>query len=69
MAIRYYKLFDYLNRHDMKKGDLKGVAGLSSVTIAKLSKGANVEVEIINRICAALDVQPGDIMEFVPDKD
>lgn len=69
MAIRFHRLFDYLTRHDLKKGDLKTIAGLSSVTIAKLSKGGNVELEIINRICKGLDVQPEDIMEYVPDND
>jgi DNA-binding Xre family transcriptional regulator len=42
-------------------------AGISSVTLAKLSKGESVTVEIIGRICAALDCRPGDIMEYVPD--
>lgn len=67
MAIRYYKLFDYLNRHDMKKGDLKNIAGLSSATISKLSSGGNIEVETIDRICKGLGLQPGDIMEYIPD--
>jgi transcriptional regulator with XRE-family HTH domain len=42
-------------------------AGISSVTLAKLSKGESVTVEFIGRICAALDCRPGDIMEYVPD--
>ena len=36
-------------------------------TLAKLSKGQAVNSEIIERICAALSCQPGDIMEFLPD--
>lgn len=43
------------------------MAGISSPTLAKLSKGETVTVEIIDKICAALDCQPGDIMEFVSD--
>ena len=69
MAIRYYKLLDMLNRKNLKKGDLQNIAGISSATIAKLSKGDNVNVEVIDRICSALGVQPGDIMEHVPDED
>lgn len=66
--IRYYKLFDYLQRHGMKKTDLIERVGISAPTLAKLTKGEIVTTEIINRICAALDVQPADIMEFTKDK-
>lgn len=67
MAIRFYKLLDILNRRGMNKGDLKELVGLSSTTVTKLSKGETVTTETIDRICDALDVQPGEIMEFVRD--
>ena len=63
MAIRYYKLFDVLQRRGKKKTDLLDLAGISAPTLAKLSKGETVTTEVIDKICAALDVQPGDIME------
>lgn len=69
MPIRYYKLFDLLARRDLKKTDLMPLAGISSPTLAKLSKGETVTTEIIERVCNALEVQPGDIMEVVPPKD
>lgn len=68
MSIMYFKLFDLLNRQDKKKTDLIKLAGISSPTLAKLSKGDSVTTDIINRICAALNCQPADIMEYVPDK-
>lgn len=67
MSIRYYKLFDILQRRGMKKTDLLTLAGISAPTLAKLSKGAPVTTEVLERICAALDVQPGDIMELERD--
>ena len=69
MTIRYFKLFDLLARRGMKKTDLIHVAGISSPTLAKLSKGEVVTTEIITKICASLNCQPGDIMEYVPDDD
>lgn len=63
MPIRYYKLFDMLNRRGMKKTDLLILAHISSPTLAKLAKGETVTTEIIEKICAAMDCQPGDIME------
>ena len=65
MKIRYFKLFDLLNRRGMKKTDLLTLANISSPTLAKLSKGETVTTEIIEKICNALEVQPGDIMEIV----
>lgn len=61
--IKYYKLFDLLNRRGMKKSDLREI--LSPNTIAKLSKGENVETSVIDKICIFLECQPGDIMEVV----
>lgn len=63
MGIRYYKLFDLLNRTGMKKSDLRKV--ISSATVAKLSKGEYISGEAIEKICAFLNCQPGDIMEYV----
>lgn len=67
MPIKYYKLFDLLNRRGMKKTDLLEIAGIASPTLAKLTKGETVTTEVISRICEALGVQPGDIMEYEPD--
>lgn len=65
MAIKYYKLFDLLNRRDLKKTDLISLAGITSTTLARLSKGETVNIEIIDRICKTLSCQPGDILEYV----
>ena len=61
--IKYYKLFDLLNRRGLKKKDLQQI--ISAPTIAKLSKGETVKTDIIDKICLFLDCHPGDIMETV----
>lgn len=68
MAIKYFKLFDLLNRRGLKKTDLLTMTKVSSATIAKLSKGDPVNTETLDRICSALDVQPGDIMEHIKEE-
>ena len=65
MAIKYYKLFDLLNRKGMKKTDLIPTAGITSTTLARLSKNQTVNIEIIDRICCSLHCQPGDILEYI----
>lgn len=67
-SIRYYKLFDMLARKGLNRSDLKTEVGLSSTTVTKLSKGESVTTDTILRICERFDVQPGDIMEYVPDE-
>lgn len=59
--IKYYKLFDLLNRNGMKKTDLLDI--ISAPTLAKLTKGETVKTDIIDRICIKLQCQPEDIME------
>lgn len=61
--VRYYKLFDLLNRRGMKKSDLREI--LSPKTVAKLSKGEYLSGEAIEKICLFLHCQPGDIMEVI----
>lgn len=63
--IRYYRLFDLLNRRGMKKTDLLEV--ISSPTLAKLSKGDVIKTDIIDKICIFLKCQPEDIMEVISD--
>ena len=65
--IRYYKLFDMLNRKGLKKTDLLNV--LTSGTLAKLGKGNNIRMDILDKICSVLDCQPGDIMEYVKEEE
>ena len=67
MSIRYFRLFDILARRGLKRTDLITLANISSPTLAKLGKGETITTEIIEKICIALSVQPGDIMEYIPD--
>lgn len=63
--IKYYRLFDLLNRRGMKKTDLLEI--ISSPTLAKLSKGEVIKTDIIDKICLFLGCQPEDIMEVLTD--
>ena len=53
----------------MKKSELAAAANLSANTIAKLAKNENVSLDVLIRICTALNVDFGDIMELVPDSE
>ena len=68
MGASYKKLWKLLIDRDMNKQDLRRIAGLSSTVVAKLSKGVNVNTDILVRICTALECDVSDIMEILPDK-
>ena len=66
MAISYKKLWKLLIDKDLKKKDLRHLAGISASSITKLGKNENVNTEILERICKALDCDISDIMEMLP---
>jgi DNA-binding Xre family transcriptional regulator len=68
MAASYKKLWKLMIDRDLLKRDLCKMANVSPTTMAKLGKGESVNVDILLRICAALEVDISDIMEVVPDK-
>ena len=64
--ISYKKLWKILIDKDMKKKDLEKVAGISSYTVNKLNHGDNVTMEVLDKICRALDCNIGDICDAIP---
>lgn len=56
-----------LESKGMKKTDLKEV--ISANTLAKLGKNETVSSLVIEKICAFLNCQPGDIMEYLSEED
>ena len=67
MGASYKKLWKLLIDRDLKKRDLCALANVSPTSMAKLSKGENVNTDILVRICHSLDCDISDIMEIVPD--
>lgn len=65
MEVSYKKLFMILLQRDLKKKDLQALAGISSSTMAKLSKGEFVTMEVLVKICKALNVDIGDVVELM----
>lgn len=64
MIISYEKLFKILDEKNILKTDLKNALGLSSTTLAKLSKNEQISMSTLVQICDYLNCQPSDIMEL-----
>jgi DNA-binding Xre family transcriptional regulator len=69
MKVSYKKLWHMLIELDMKKQDLQHLAKVSPATIAKLSRGDNLNTDSLAKICKALKCDVSDIMEFIPESD
>lgn len=67
MGVSYKKLFKLLIDRSMKKKDLQEAAGISSASVSKLAKDEYVSMEVVVKVCAALQVDIGDIMEVLLD--
>lgn len=67
MSVSYKKLWKLLIDKDMKKKDLAEKANISTYTINKLNRSENVNVEVLVKICGALDCPIESIMEVIPD--
>ncbi len=64
MSVSYKKLWKLLIDKDMKKKDLQKVAGISASSVAKLGKNENVTLDVLVKICSALECDISDIMEM-----
>lgn len=64
----YKKLFDLMKEKNITRNDLRNEGIISSATIAKLGKNEKVSIDVIETLCGYLECQPGDIMEYVPEK-
>lgn len=69
MEVSYKKLWKLLIDKDMKKKDLLATAGISWASVTKLSKGETVSMEVLMKICKALDCNIGDIMDLIPEEE
>ena len=67
MAISYNKLWKLLVDKKMSTADLRKAAGIAPNTMTRLRRDEEVTLPALNKICKTLEVDIGDIMEFIPE--
>lgn len=67
MTISYNRLWKLLVDRKMSKADLRKIAGIAPNTMTKLRRDQEVTLTVLGRICDVLNVNIGDIMEFLPE--
>ncbi|TCX53645.1 XRE family transcriptional regulator [Dehalobacter sp. 12DCB1] len=65
--ISYKPLLKLLIDRNLKKGELMELAKVSKATIARLNTNKYVSLEVIDKLCAVLNCQPGDLIEYIAD--
>lgn len=65
MSVSYKRLWKLLIDKDMKKVELESSAGISHYTINKLNHNKNVNVDVLAKICTALNCTMDEIMEIL----
>ena len=67
MAISYNKLWKLLVDKKMSKAGLRKAAGIAPNTMTRLRRDEEVTLSVLSKICSTLNVDIGDIMEFMPE--
>ena len=68
MAVYYNKLWKLLIDKKMSKADLRKAADLAPNTMTKLRRDEPVAMIVLEKICATLQADFGDIMTYIPDQ-
>ena len=65
MAVSYNRLWKLLIDRKMSKADLRKAAGLAPNTMTKLRRDEPVAMLVLEKICATLDTDFGDTVEYI----
>ncbi|WP_211289831.1 hypothetical protein SPSIL_058270 [Sporomusa silvacetica DSM 10669] len=65
----HFKIAELMGRHRLTKKALADITGIRPNTISALWYGSakRLEIEHIDKLCAALNCQPGDLLEYIPE--
>ena len=68
MGVSFKRLFKLMIDRDLKKKDLLELASIGNSTMTKLANDENVTMEVIAKICTALNCEMSDIVEILSDE-
>ena len=68
MAVSYNKLWKLLIDKKISQAELRKKADIAPNTMTKLRRNEPVTFGILDKVCKTLDVNYGDIIDYVPDE-
>ena len=69
MPFSYQKLFNLLKTKNITTYTIRKDKIISETTLQKLRDNKHISTKSLESLCKALNCQPGDIMEYIPDSD
>ncbi len=68
MPIKYDKLLKLMNDKGVTSYTIKKENIIGQATLKKIKEGGDIDTRSIAKLCAYLNCQPGDILEYMPDE-
>lgn len=65
--IVYPKLAEMLHNKGITSYTIRKSGTIGQATLTKLKSGGHIDTRTINALCALLECQPGDFLEYIPD--
>ena len=69
MPIKYDKLIALMREKGITSYTLKRDNIIGQATYKKIMEGGDIDTRTIAKLCKLLECQPGDILEYAPDKE
>lgn len=68
-AVRF-RLNEILKERKLKQKDLAEKMGVAKQTVSRLTVGVRmIDLETLAKLCEALDVEVGELLDYVPDSE
>ena len=67
MPISFTKLFERMKSEGLTTYKIRQERIVNEGTLQRLRLGESVSTDTIGKLCKALNCQPGDLIEYVPD--
>lgn len=65
MAVSYNRLWKLLIDKNMSVAEMRRAADIAPNTVTRMKKDQEVTMSVLEKICAVLDADFGDIVEYV----
>ena len=68
MAVSYNRLWKLLIDKNISVAEMRRAADIAPNTVTRMKKDQEVTMSVLEKICAVLDADFGDIVEYVKDE-
>ena len=65
MAVSYNRLWKLLIDKNMSVAEMRRAADIAPNTVTRMKKDQEVTMSVLEKICAVLDAEVGDIVDYV----